>query len=146
LSQVGQDAFKYCSKLATVTCYATTPPACGGDILTNPEKTTLFVPAAALNAYQTTSPWSNFGTIKAIGDIPTGVTDLNVDRGITVTSAGGTVTIKGLDPTEEITYYDLNGVKLGETTASDGVTAFNAIPGSIVIVRTSNSAIKIAVK
>lgn len=48
-----------------MTCLATTPPACSGDILSTPQNTTLIVPAASLKAYKSTSPWSNFGTIKS---------------------------------------------------------------------------------
>lgn len=84
--------------------------------------------------------------IKAPEDTPTGVIALKDMRAVIVTSSEGTVTIKGLESTEKITWYDLNGVKLGEVTANDGVATFDALAGSIIIVRTSNSAVKVAVK
>lgn len=84
--------------------------------------------------------------IKKPAGTPTDVIALKDMRAIIVTSAGGVVTIKGLNPAEAISWYDIDGSKLGETKAGDGVATFDATPGSIIIVRTSNSAIKVIVK
>lgn len=59
------DNFKNCENLDVVTCRATTPPtgsstAFDGSYI---EYATLIVPDEAYNAYSTTVPWSNFGTI-----------------------------------------------------------------------------------
>ncbi len=84
--------------------------------------------------------------IKKSEDVPTGIIDLEM-RAIIVTSYAGMVTVKGLNAAEKISCYDLKGVKLCDATASDeGVATFNVTPGSVVIVRTSNSAIKVLVK
>ena len=77
----------------------------------------------------------------------TDVIDLKDMRGIIVSSAGGIVTVRGLEEHESITVYDLSGVKLNYVTATaDGEASFNATPGSIVIVATSNSSIKVLVR
>jgi len=70
--RIDTKAFYNCSSLMTVTCLAGNVPAaeeyCFLDI---PADATLFVPIAALESYQTTEPWSSFGTIKALdGEIP----------------------------------------------------------------------------
>ena len=84
--------------------------------------------------------------IKDYDDTTTGVISIKDQRGILVLSAGGLVTIKGLAVGETITYYDLSGTKLGTAMASDGFVSFNATPGSIIIVRTGDTSLKIAVK
>lgn len=65
VSSIGKYAFCNCGLLEYVTCYRTTVPNTnvtafqGSDV----EYATLIVPDASLSAYQTTAPWSNFGTI-----------------------------------------------------------------------------------
>lgn len=148
VTQMGEYVFGNCPSLKTVICHATTPPACGPHILANPKYATLFVPASALDVYKRTAPWNGFGSFKAIGDTPTGVSDVKDMCGIIVSSSAGVVTVKGLDSSEKISWYDLNGVKLGVATAIDGVAVFSAAPGSIVILHTGNSKslIKVLVK
>ena len=67
------DNFKNCENLDVVTCRATTPPtgsstAFDGSYI---EYATLIVPDEAYNAYSTTVPWSNFGTILRASQIST---------------------------------------------------------------------------
>ena len=63
-------AFAECSKLEAVYCLAEKVP----NTYTNafwksyPEYMTLYVPAESLNAYKTTAPWSQFGTILPLPD------------------------------------------------------------------------------
>ena len=69
-------AFAECSKLEEVYCLSEQVPETNTDAFEKsyPEYTTLYVPAASLNDYKTTEPWSLFGTIKAIsgtGEEPT---------------------------------------------------------------------------
>ena len=73
---IGNSAFADCSKLEEVYCLAEKVPYTITDAFEKsyPENATLYVPAASLNAYKTTEPWSYFGTIKAIsgtGEEPT---------------------------------------------------------------------------
>ena len=49
------------------------PPQCGSDIFKNVDlsKATLYVPADKVTYYQTTEPWSKFGTVKTLsGETP----------------------------------------------------------------------------
>ena len=68
VSSIGQLAFAECSKLEEVYCFAENVPSTRTDAFEKsyPEYMTLYVPASSLNAYKTTEPWSQFGTIKAI--------------------------------------------------------------------------------
>ena len=68
VSSIGQKSFAECSKLEEVYCLAENVPSTNTDAFEKsyPEYMTLYVPASSLNAYKTTEPWSQFGTIKAI--------------------------------------------------------------------------------
>ncbi len=69
VSFILDEAFSFCN-LIDVYCYSAGPPS-GYDIFEGSyieEGATLHVPAAFIGLYQTTEPWSRFGTIKAIED------------------------------------------------------------------------------
>ena len=61
-------AFKSCSNLENVYCYAEKFSSIDNDIFSDSyiESATLHVPSSALSYYQTTEPWSGFGTIKTL--------------------------------------------------------------------------------
>lgn len=61
-------AFANCSKLTDVTCLAESVPSTYSNAFENsyPEYTTLHVPAASINSYKTTDPWSRFGKFVSI--------------------------------------------------------------------------------
>ena len=61
-------AFQSCSNLENVYCYAEKFSRIGDDIFKDSyiEYATLHVPSSALSYYQTTEPWSGFGTIKTL--------------------------------------------------------------------------------
>ena len=65
---IHDEAFAKCSKLENVYCYAEKIPYLGNDIFSSSyiEYATLHVPSSALSYYQTTVPWSEFGTIKTL--------------------------------------------------------------------------------
>ena len=58
VTEIGDGAFRDCSKLESVTLYATQPPAVGSNAF--PERTTIVVPESALSAYQSASDWSAY--------------------------------------------------------------------------------------
>lgn len=66
VTRIGNCAFKGCSNLTDVYCYAENIPDTDSDAFDQSPIGTLRVPAASLNAYRTTAPWSNFGTIVPI--------------------------------------------------------------------------------
>ena len=88
-------AFAECSGLLDVYCHAAEVPTTDSKAFSVSyiEDATLYVPATALEAYKTTAPWSNFGTIVAIeGEQP----DDPVEEGWSEWEAVGTaVTISG---------------------------------------------------
>ena len=89
VTSIGDDAFAYCENIENVYCYAEEVPSTDYYAFydSNIENATLYVPASAIEAYETTEPWSDFGTIKAI-DATVGVESVK-DRGIAIQSASG---------------------------------------------------------
>ena len=72
VTSIGWNAFSYCENLADVYCLATDVPTTKSDAFSGsyPEYMTLHVPAASINNYKTTAPWSTFGNIVTLdGDI-----------------------------------------------------------------------------
>ena len=71
VTSIGYGAFSDCSSLTDVYCYAEKVPNTQENVFgsTGCDTRTLHVPAASLDAYSTTAPWSDFGTIVAIEDI-----------------------------------------------------------------------------
>ena len=67
-------------------------------------------------------------------------------RGIAIQSAGGFVTISGLDNNETVSFYGIDGKSLGSAAAINGTTSFAAQSGSIVVAKIGKENIKIAVK
>ena len=67
VTSIGSAAFQNCENLMVVTCHATSVPSTNTDAFNGSyvESATLIVPDASLSAYQSTAPWSNFGTILA---------------------------------------------------------------------------------
>ena len=68
LTSIANYVFSYCSNLKDVYCYAENIPDTGNNVFkdTPISSATLHVPAASVEAYRTTAPWSDFGTIVAI--------------------------------------------------------------------------------
>ena len=68
VEHIGYEAFANCPELTDVYCNAESFPSTAVDAFDGsyPEYATLHVPAVALNAYQTTAPWSSFGTIVSL--------------------------------------------------------------------------------
>lgn len=66
-------------------------------------------------------------------------------RGIVATSKEGVVTLSGLDNGEVITFYTLDGRKIGAAKAENGTVACS-VDGTLVVAKFGNNAIKITVK
>ena len=146
VTSIGWFAFSECVNLENVYCYAEKIPFSSNDIFKDSyiEYATLHVPSSAISYYQTTEPWSGFGTIKAIEETE-GIESVEA-RGITIQSAGGFVTFSGLDNNEKVSFYSIDGKALGSATAMGGTTSFSAQSGSIVVAKIGKESIKIAVK
>ena len=146
VTSIGDNAFNGCSKLENVYCCAESVPSTGDYVFKGMDiaNVTLHVPASAIEAYKITTPWSDFGTIKAIEET-VGVESVK-DRGIAIQSAGGFINISGLDNNEKVSFYGIDGKALGSATAINGTTSFAAQSGSIVVAKIGKENIKIAVK
>ena len=70
VKNIGNGSFANCGNLTKVVCYAENVPATKKDAFINSAMATatLYVPEGSVEKYQKSSPWSNFGSIKAIGD------------------------------------------------------------------------------
>ena len=67
-------------------------------------------------------------------------------RGIVIQSAGGFITISGLDNNETVSFYALDGKALGTAKSIEGNVLFSAKQGTIVVARIGKESLKIAVK
>ena len=146
VTSIGECTFAYCENIENVYCYAEEVPSTDyhAFFCSNIENATLHVPASAIEAYKTTEPWSDFGTIKAI-DTTVGIESAK-ERGIAIQSAGGFITISGLDNNETVSFYALDGKALGTAKSIDGNILFSAKQGTIVVARIGKESVKIAVK
>lgn len=60
---IGNYAFESCTTLSNVTVEAAMPPTLGTDVFKNTKNTLkIYVPAESVNAYKTTSGWSNYSS------------------------------------------------------------------------------------
>ena len=68
VESIGWRAFGYCPELLDVYCYAEKVPntVSAAFYASNPENATLHVPAASIDSYKSTAPWSKFGKIVAL--------------------------------------------------------------------------------
>ena len=68
VKKIGSTAFSNCKELTDVYCYAETVPSTDGNVFYGSyiEYSTLHVPAASIDAYKSTAPWSGFMTIVGI--------------------------------------------------------------------------------
>lgn len=83
------------------------------------------------------------GTL-GVDDIATQVT--TAKRAILVSSADGFVTISGLDDSEKVDLYAVDGKELGSACAAGTAVTFSAKAGEIVIIQIGNNKIKALVK
>ena len=80
---IGLRAFAYCPELLDVYCHAEKVPSTESDAFEGsyPENVTLHVPAASIESYKATTPWSGFGKIVALTDEETGIEELKAGNG-----------------------------------------------------------------
>ena len=229
VTHIGSAAFRSCSNLENVYCYAEKFSKLENYIFKDSyiESATLHVPSSALSYYQTTEPWSGFGTIKALAGtevetqkcetpvisyvngeleftcstegvefaseikckdvnkfntskvslsacydisvtatkagydnsdvanaklywLPTSDIGTNINtaktRGVVIQSAGGFITLSGLNTNERVQFFTVDGVALGSATATDGTATFSAKSGTIVVAKIGKESVKIAVE
>ena len=75
-------------------------------------------------------------------------TNINTAKthGVVIQSAGGFITLSGLDTNERVDFFAIDGVALGSATATDGTATFSAKSGTIVVAKIGKESVKIAVE
>jgi hypothetical protein len=145
---IGYQTFSECTNLKTVKCLAEKVP----DTITNafqesnPQEATLYVPSGSLNDYNTTEPWSYFGTIKALDD-GSGV-EMTHSTLPMIQSQNGVLTIQGAAEGVHISVFGVDGILAGETVCRNGsaTVSTNLQLGSVAIVKIGQKSIKVAIR
>ena len=78
VTEIGEYAFNGCDKLVDVYCYATTPPATGGEDTFSHYNAFLYVPCESKKAYMEDAVWGNFKYIECISS--EGIEDVQSDE------------------------------------------------------------------
>ncbi|MBR1788590.1 MAG: leucine-rich repeat domain-containing protein [Bacteroidaceae bacterium] len=68
VKNIGNSAFAGCNNVRDVYCFAESIPTTGETVFRSANSATLHVPAASLEAYRETSPWSKFKNIVPLTD------------------------------------------------------------------------------
>ena len=70
VTSIGNYAFSNCTKINNISCFATIIPSSNETVFyyVPISSASLHVPRIALEEYQSTEPWSNFGTVAALTD------------------------------------------------------------------------------
>ena len=149
VTSIGGAAFTGCSGLTTLYSLNTTPPSThslspfSSDHYTGVD---LFVPAEALEAYQTANVWQRFQKLHAID----GSTDIvKVSAAEQIHSANGQVTVIGLADDTTVAVYDLSGKQVGQATSKGGQVSISTgmTAGAAAIVKMGDDkSVKVAVK
>lgn len=109
LNYIGTAAFYECTALQTVSCHAVTPPECSPWAFTTTiKRCVLYVPKNSIDAYSTTYPWSEFGTIKEIKE-----NDASIESILNNVSEFKVYSINGILLLEHATKDDLYGLPKG---------------------------------
>lgn len=110
LNYIDTEAFYGCTALQTVSCHAIIPPECSPWAFTysNFKECVLYVPQNSIDAYSTTYPWSEFGTIKEIKG-----NDASIESILDKVSEFKVYSINGILLLEHATKDDLNGLPKG---------------------------------
>lgn len=144
---IGGLAFANCKNLEEVYCYALNVPNTNSNAFEGsyPEYATLYVPESSLSIYETTIPWSYFGTRLPIEG--TGVTHLKENVPI-VQAESGTIFISGIGESDRITVYMADGKQVATAKAYNGSAnvATNISKGNTVIVKIGDKAVKVVVR
>ena len=130
IKSIGYYAFRGCSNLTEVYCNAEKNPTTGGEMLNGVplSNATLYVPEVSLEKYQSTEPWSGFGTIKAIEEVENIISgscgenvnySLNLETG--VLSITGTGAMTDYSYTGDAPWYEQREY-IKSVEIADGVT------------------------
>lgn len=108
-------------------------------------KATLHVPVGTKSKFEIAEGWEKFWTIVDDAESPTGVENISVPK-LTISTEGGTVTVKGVRSGENVSFYSIDGSLIGSKSATSGVVSQDVANNKIVIVRTAHFSKKIFVQ
>ena len=147
VKNIESEAFTNCAELIDVYCYAENVPTTQSDAFygSYTEYATLHVPAASVEQYKATAPWSNFGTIVATDE--DAIAEVQAVP-VLIQTQGNTINVQGAEAGTEIILYGTNGVQLDSVIATTGVASLNAsgLSGSVAIVKIGNKTVKVLTK
>ena len=147
VKNIYEQAFANCAELIDVYCYAENVPTTQSDAFysSSTENATLHVPAASVEQYKATAPWSNFGAIVATDE--NAIAEMQAVP-VLIQTRGNTITVEGAEAGTEIILYGANGVQLDSVIATTGVASLNAsgLSGSVAIVKIGNKTVKVLIK
>lgn len=145
--KIGGLAFANCQNIEEVYCYAENVPNTNSNVFEGsyPEYATLYVPEASLSKYETTVPWSYFGTKLPIEG--TGVTQMKVSVPI-VQAESGNIFVSGIGESDRITVYLTDGKQVATAKAQNGTAsiATNISKGTPVFVKIGDKAVKVMMR
>ena len=103
----------------------------------------MHVPAASVNAYKTTAPWSDFKNIVAIEEgAPSGVRTTHSQADIKVVSDG--VVISNAEPQSRCIIYGSDGQQVVNTVINDGTRKIALQQGQVYILTINGRTLKFA--
>jgi len=129
VTSLGDGCFVHCDELASISCYATTSPECVQITFDgfNPSLCKLYVPQESIDKYKVADGWKSFSNIYALGG--SGESDQissTSSPNIVASCNNGIITISGLKPEENVTFYTLNvNVQLVLTPFKQGVFQYH---------------------
>ena len=150
VTTIGDGAFSFCSGLTTLYSLNTTPPSVNTNTFENYypnlyETVDVFVPAEALEAYQSAYVWKEFQKLHAI-DGSTAIAKVSAAEQIE--SANGQITVTGLTDGTTVTVYDLSGKQVGTATSKGGQVNISTgmTAGAAAIVKVGERSVKTVMK
>ena len=148
VESIGNEAFAYCSKLLDVYCYAEKVPSTESNLFNGsyPENATLHVPAASIDSYKATAPWSSFGKIVGLSEIETGVISVPAAP-VLVQGNGGVLSVSGVAKGTDVVVYTISGTEVTRSTATNGTATISTglQSGTIVVVKFGNKSVKLKI-
>ena len=151
VTSIGADVFYGCSGLTTLYSLNTIPPTAmnqwGYGAFDNSHYATVdvFVPAEALEAYQTADIWKYFQKWHGIS----GTTAIaKVTAAEQIQTANGQVTVTGLTDGTTVAVYDLSGKQVGTATSKGGQVNISTgmTAGAAAIVKVGERSVKTVMK
>lgn len=143
VKSIGSYAFRNCTGLKEFYVTGEKSPNCDSYVFqsSNQKNATLYVSADQLSYYQSTSPWRNFGTIKAdatqIESTLTSAEDVNLDI------KDGIIYITNLPTNTPINIYTANGELYGTRRATPPTTTLQLPHQALYIIKTLGKTFKV---